>query len=130
MPGTGDARFGGAGPGQTAETNLLWYRRGVRIAKWVVVAAFVVVVVSGGVAGAASASSPPHDAAVDVYVEKIPTAVGAVPADESGVAAVSQGVGPAITHGKGHGGLIGLGLVLVAVTAAVVGARVRIGRRD
>jgi hypothetical protein len=102
----------------------------VRIARCIVVVAFVVAVVRVGVVGAAVTSSPPHEAAVDVYVEKIPTAVGAVPADESGIASVPQAAGTTAAKGTGHGGLIGLGLVVIAVTATVIGARVRFGRRD
>jgi hypothetical protein len=103
----------------------LWYRRTVRTAGWIVVAAVAVLLVLPGASRASSGSAASkHQAAVDVYVEEFPTAGGSVPADVAGIA----GAGTSHTAGAGgsdRGGLIGLGLVLVGVTAVIVVAGVR-----
>jgi hypothetical protein len=99
----------------------------VRSAGWIVVAvaavAAVVLVLPGASTAFAGSAASPYQAAVDVYAEEFPTAVGSVPADVTGIAA-----GTSRTAGAGRsdrGGLIGLGLVLAGVTAVIVVAGMR-----
>jgi len=108
----------------------LWYRRGVRIAGWIVVGAVAMALLNTGAAVAGNGSSQTGGAAVDIYVEKVPTARGAVPADHTGIGAGAGAgsVGSTTTAGT-SGGLIWFALVLVGVTVGVVLVRVR-GRDD
>jgi uncharacterized membrane protein len=100
----------------------------VRSAGWIVVAVVAAALVLPGASTAfAGSAASQHQAAVDVYAEEFPTAVGAVPADVTGIpAGTSRIAGAGRSDG---GGLLGLGLVLAGVTAVIVVAGLRQERR-
>jgi hypothetical protein len=95
----------------------------------VVVIGVVVALAVPSLAVAQSPRQPPSQAAVDAYVEELPTATGAVAADSAatlGKTTLNSGVGVQASTG-GRGGLLGLGIVLAAVAAGIVLVRVRSG---
>ena len=94
----------------------------MRIAGGIVgVVALALNLTAPAVAPAQSPSTPPNQAAVDVYVEEVPTATGSVAAGSSSASA--QGTPSAVAGGTG--GILGLGLVLAGVTAGIVFVRLR-----
>jgi hypothetical protein len=86
-----------------------------------VVAALALGLAAPAVALAQSPSSLPRQAAVDVYVEEIPTATGSVAAESTSASGYAT---PSAVAG-GTGGILGLGLVLAGVTAGIVLVRLR-----
>ena len=111
------------GPAAVYRRRAVWYRRGVRIAGWLLVGAIAVTLAQAGSAVAAPRPDTVKGGAVEVYVEEFPTVTGSTPAD-AGAIAVTAGFRRA--GSSGNGGLIGLAIVLAGVTAAVLIA----GRRS
>ena len=97
-------------------------RVGVRIAG--VTAVLVLALAAPYAAAAQSRSQLPSDAAVEAYVEQLPTATGSVAAGPGSLSAQE----PSSVSGSGSGGsggLFGLGLVLTGTAVAIVLGRVR-----
>jgi hypothetical protein len=89
-----------------------------------VTAALTLGLAAPAVAAAQSPSTPSRQAAVDVYVEELPTATGLAVA---GPASLSAQIPSSVsgTGTGGSGGVIGLVLVLFGVTVGIVLGRVR-----
>jgi hypothetical protein len=90
-----------------------------------VVAALALGLAAPAVALAQSPSSLPRQAAVDVYVEEIPTATGSVAAGST--SASTEGTPSSVSGAVagGTGGILGLVLVLAGVAAGIVLVRLR-----
>ena len=101
----------------------------MRIAGWIVATASAFALLQAVAAAAASPSERPREAAVDIYVEELPTATGAVPVDPKAIAsgAGARTVGATRTAGTGSS-LIWFGLVVAGVTGVTV--LIRVGSRD
>lgn len=97
-------------------------RVGARIAG--VMAVLVLALAAPLAAAAQSRQQLPHDAAVDAYVEELPTATGSIAAEPGSLSAQEPSAVSGSRSG-GSGGLFGLGLVLAGTGVAIVLGRVR-----
>jgi hypothetical protein len=87
-------------------------------------AMLVLVLAAPAVGAAQSPPTPSGEAAVDVYVEELPTATGSVAVESASLSAELPGSVSGTAAG-GSGGVLGLALVLFGVTVVIVLGRLR-----